>query len=246
MIIIGLDDTDIEGSPGTNKLTLTLIGRLADRYETVQIVRHQLLFDPRVPYTSQNGCASMVVRRQGSVVRDQRGEIASLADELSDAIVRWCPAGSDPGLCVAADAPPAIVEFGQRCQRDLVKQQEARDVAATEGMFLVGLGGTQDGVIGALAAVGLCAAANDGRLIYCGAAEIDISEVSGPQTLAQLARFGIDEVIEHETGRAVTAGTVNVGKKLRPNIHNRRTVLFVAAAESATVGDLHWQAVKVK
>ena len=246
MIIIGLDDTDIEGSPGTNKLALTLAGRLADRYETVRIVRHQLLFDPRVPYTSQNGCASMMVRSQVSGVRDQRGEIAALANELSDAIVRWCPAGSDPGLCIAAEVPPAIVEFGQRCQRDLVRQQEARDAAAAEGLLLVGLGGTQDGVIGALAAVGLCAAANDGRLIYCGAAETDISEVHGPQTLTQLARLGINEVIEHETGRAVTAGTVNVGKKLRPNIHNHRTVLFVVPAEGATVGDPYWQAVKVK
>ncbi|MCE9551985.1 MAG: ABC transporter substrate-binding protein [Planctomycetes bacterium] len=252
MIYIGLDDTDIEGSPGTNQLALTLAEQLADRYEVVQIVRHQLLFDPRVPYTSQNGSASMAIRRKGVGDRGEGigVEIAALSEELSTRIVRWCPAGSDPGLCITADVPQSIVEFGQHCQRDLVKQPEAREAAAAAGLLLLGLGGTQDGVIGALAAVGLCAAGNDGRVIYLGAAETDISEVGGPQPLAQLARYGIDDVIEHDTGRAVTSGIVHVGKKLRPNIRGGKTVLYVRPAEEqATEKAAHetlWQAVKVK
>ena len=247
MIYVGLDDTDIEGSPGTNKLALTLAAQLADRYEVVQIVRHQLLFDPRVPYTSQNGSASMAIRGKGPGDRGEGrgGEITALAEELSARIVRWCPAGSDPGLCITAEVPPSIVEFGQRCQCNLVKQHEAREAAAAEGMLLVGLGGTQDGVIGALAAVGLCAAGNDGRVIYLGVAATDISDISGPQSLDQLARYGIHDVIEQDTGRTVTRGTVDVGKKLRPNIRGRRTVLYVKPGAPPAVGEPLWQAIKV-
>lgn len=246
MIYIGLDDTDIEGSPGTNKLALELAAQLGDRYEIVQIVRHQLLFDARVPYTSQNGCASMAVRRfQDSGVRSQPNELAKLAEEISTRIRCWCPAGSDPGLCIAAKVPSSIVAFSQRCQRSLVTQQEARDAGEAAGVFLRGLGGTEDGVIGALAAVGLCGAGNDGRVIYSGAAAKDISEVSGPQPFASLTQYGIDAVIEHETGRAVKCGTIDVGKKLRPNIRDRRTVLFVAADPEGASGEPCWRALKV-
>lgn len=246
MIYIGLDDTDIEGSPGTNKLAISLAARLADRYDVVRIVRHQLLDDPRVPYTSKNGCASMLVKDRELGIRQQESgiQLDALADELSAAIVRWCPAGSDPGLCIAYEVPEFIVEFAERCRRELVKQSEAREAATAAALLLRGLGGTQDGVIGALAAVGLCVAGQEGRIVYSGVTASDLSEVNGAQTLAQLAKYGIDQVIEQETGRTVTHGIVNVGKKLRPNIRQRRTVLFVVRPGEELDGQADWQAVK--
>ena len=51
--------------------------------------------------------------------------------------------------------PQAIIDHGRACQRRLVSQAEARQLAASHGIYLEGLGGTQDGVIGALAAIGL-------------------------------------------------------------------------------------------
>ena len=44
--------------------------------------------------------------------------------------------------------------------------RRAREIAATHGIHLEGLGGTEDGVIGALAAVGLMATHDDGRVIH--------------------------------------------------------------------------------
>ena len=55
MIYVGIDDTDTVDTPGTNQLAKALVMRLARDYECVSIVRHQLLFDPRIPYTSKNG-----------------------------------------------------------------------------------------------------------------------------------------------------------------------------------------------
>ncbi len=59
MIYVGLDDTDTLDSPGTNQLAKSIVAELADRFECLFILRHQLFDDPRVPYTSQNGSASV-------------------------------------------------------------------------------------------------------------------------------------------------------------------------------------------
>ena len=62
MIYVGLDDTDTLDSPGTNQIAKAIVRDLADRFECVLILRHQLLDDPRVPYTSKNGSASVLLK----------------------------------------------------------------------------------------------------------------------------------------------------------------------------------------
>jgi len=77
--------------------------------------------------------------------------------------------GSDPGLCVAyEDNPelPRLIAFGQKCTSKVVKQREAIDAA--RNMHLSGHGGTNDGIIGAAAAVGLTAYGWCGRFIEFG------------------------------------------------------------------------------
>ena len=62
MIYVGIDDTDVRDSPGTNQLARHLIRHLPADYEPVVAIRHQLLVDPRVPYTSKNSSASLLFR----------------------------------------------------------------------------------------------------------------------------------------------------------------------------------------
>ena len=71
------------------------------------------------------------------------------------------------------------MDWGLRCKRELVTQSEARQIAADHGIYLEGLGGTEDGVIGALAAVGLMATKNDGRVVYFGSGGEDWYDVTG-------------------------------------------------------------------
>ena len=63
MIYLGIDDTDTLETAGTNQLAREIVNRLSDRLRCVSIVRHQLFFDPRVPYTSKNGSASICLER---------------------------------------------------------------------------------------------------------------------------------------------------------------------------------------
>jgi hypothetical protein len=236
MIYLGLDDTDVLDSPGTNQLARHITRQIADSYRTQLIVRHQLLEDPRVPCTSKNGCASLLLQPL------REGSLDTLVEQLREVILSWCPTGSDPGLCVAAEVPEGIMRWGERCQRELVTQSEARELAAHSEVYLTGLGGTEGGVIGALAAVGLLAARRPGRVIYLGTAEHDFFDVCGWQAVPDLRAEGIDEIQRVDSNSPVTAGSVDVGKRLRPNYHDGRVVLYVTPLESGE--GPRWQAVR--
>ena len=58
-ILIGIDDTDDSESTGTGCLAQRLVGVLGEAGlgSAVGITRHQLLIDPRIPYTSHNSSA---------------------------------------------------------------------------------------------------------------------------------------------------------------------------------------------
>jgi hypothetical protein len=226
VIYVGIDDTDMPDTPGTNHLARHLVATLSDKWHGHLITRHQLLDDPRVPCTRKNGCVAIAFR---STVATPTGR---LADRISAIMQSWCPSGSDPGLCIAENTiPHEVVEFGRECQRQLVSQRQARELAQTHGILMRGLGGTEDGVIGALAAVGLMNTRNDGRVIFVGGAQVDHFYVSGVHAINAMPTFGVDEVRRLDNGQPVVAGSVDLGKRLRPNYREGKIVLFVSPCQ---------------
>lgn len=231
MIYVGIDDTDILGARGTNQLARGIVQAAADCWKCHGIVRHQLLDDPRIPYTSKNGSASIVFERRES---SQEATVDRQVDEVIDLCRRimreWFIEGSDPGLCVTAQVPDAVSAFGWRCKCDVVTQADAREIARQNRIHLEGLGGTEGGVIGALAAVGLIVTGNDGRIVQLGEWPDDLS---GPQPVDVLRSRGI---IVEELDRFLTIdeGTVDVGKHLRPNRRGGANRLFVRRKPDAT------------
>ncbi len=235
MIHVGIDDTDMPDTPGTNQLARALVQQVAETYRCVRITRHQLLDDPRVPYTSHNGSASILLQPLASE------GLAPLIGRLRQGILDWFVPGSDPGLCVAEVVPVEVTEFALRCQRELVTQDMARALAAAWGIHLEGLGGTAGGVIGALAAVGLSAAGDDGRVVRIGTWPDDLS---GVQDLPTLQARGV-EVRRLAGGEAIRSGRVDVGKHLRPNLRGQRIVLFVEPSQHPQ-DDVPWTAIRLK
>ncbi|MCA9931908.1 MAG: hypothetical protein KC419_25665, partial [Anaerolineales bacterium] len=142
MIYIGLDDTDMLDTRGTGRLARDIAAELAAEYVIMAVTRHQLSSDPRVPCTHKNSSAVIHLDAPASTVPAVMNRIKALM--LADFIP-----GSDPGLCVTAVVPTAITQFGRRAKETLVSQTEARELAANYGLPLIGLGGTEDGVIGA-------------------------------------------------------------------------------------------------
>jgi len=160
-VFVGFDDTDIPGSAiGT--------GKLARRYEPLipsacsirGVVRQQLLVDPAIPYTSHNSSACVIIECPDISFIEMLKSVAIAHIEAMSL------PGSDPGLCLAAEddpALPSLQSFGLQCTVRIVSQQEARNAAGRA--HLSGHGGTNDGIIGAAAAVGLTAGGWSGRFI---------------------------------------------------------------------------------
>jgi len=236
VIHIGIDDTDTIGTPGTNQLARRLAATLPSGFDFQLALRHQLFFDPRVPYTSQNGCATLLVRAGPG-----RGA-AELLPLLRAEVRAWYVPGSDPGLCVAEEVPEAVRAFGLRAQHEVVQQAEARALASEHGIHLEGFGGMEDGVIGALAGVGLLAAGDDGRVVHrAGWGWPDT--FAGQQQVAAVRARGVDEVRELSTERLVDTGLVDLGKHLRPSYRGGRVVLYVLRAGED--GGARWRALKL-
>ena len=227
MWFIGLDDTDTLESRGTGYLARLVAEVLSSDYPVPGVTRHQLLVDPRVPYTAKNSSAAIALEGNGCLAVD------GLLKRVQAVMRRHYNPGSDPGLCVAPVVPETIVEFGRRAQRDVVTQDEARGLATEHGIPLVGLGGTEDGVIGALAAVGLAAAGDDGRYVLVGRSR----ELRGLQPVSALLTAGIAAVRTLD-GHPVIDGLV-LSDKLRPARRGGQPVLFVER-----VGD-HWQPLRL-
>jgi tRNA(Ile2) C34 agmatinyltransferase TiaS len=235
VILVGIDDTDVVGSPGTNQLARAIVARLGRLAQGTVICRHQLFFDPRVPYTSKNGSASIQLPRCEA---SQRAELIAAVREV---MTGWYVEGSDPGLCVASGCSAAMTAFSSRAKVEVVEQEDARAVAAAAGCHLEGLGGTEQGIIGALAAVALAHGGNDGRVVHVDGWPYP-DDFGGVREVEAIVARGVDEVRELGSGEGFAGRLVDVGKRLRPSWRDGRIVLYVEPPDKTA---RPWRAVKL-
>jgi len=231
IIYLGLDDTDILTSPGTGHLAREIAAILATRWSLSGVTRHQLLPDPRVRMTAKN--SANVIHLLCPAQDESTFDLVGLAGEVTDFMRANFQPGSDPGLCVAMNLPPAVIEFGQRAKTSLVTMAEARTLADTHHLFLRALGGDGSGIIGALAAAGLAAGGNDGRFIWVGR----MRDLRGAQPVEAIIAAGIAAVQTSE-GQTVSNGLVETGDKLRPALIGGQPVLLVEPAAEC------WRAIR--
>jgi len=232
VLLVGIDDTDVVGSRGTGWRARALAQRLRETgCDTLGVTRHQLLVDPRIPYTSHNSSACIAMR----VAAREAPRIWRLAEEF---LRSSSETGSDPGLCVGphAEATEAVRAFGRRAQREILAQSDARDAVRGTAVLLKGLAGTADGLIGALAAVGLRAGANDGRFLELGA----IRDLGGVASVSEILKAGVDEVRGQDGKTLDLDERVETMNWVRPSLVLGRAVLLV---ERSTRGDGVWKPV---
>ncbi|MFC7228304.1 hypothetical protein N0B31_12890 [Salinirubellus salinus] len=214
-LLVGIDDTDsVDSDHGTGWVSRDLGAELAAAHDLswVGSVRQQFLVDDRVPYTTHNSAACLVFEVDDDRDDPREAVVADAGAYLADVMADV----ADPGLCVApeADVPATVTAFGHRAQTDVVEKHEAHAVAEDAGVFLDEYGGTGDGVIGALGAVGLTAAGEDGRFIAYG----DIREYGSRVTVSRLRSDGI--AVVDTDGRPVEAGVVNTHGWIRPQLRD--------------------------
>lgn len=231
MIYIGIDDTDVLGSRGTGHLAQLIADDLSSNFNVVGVTRHQLLFDQRVPYTAKNSCAAIHLT-QVTI------NLPVLFNRIKAIMLAHFEEGSDPGLVVAGFVPQHIIQFGKKAKAEIVDQKEAYKLASQCPVLIGGLGGTNDGVIGAMAAIGLAADGNDGRYIRVGA----VRGLEGFVTPQQVVDAGVTAV-KQLNGQDVTAGRI-LAERLRPSRRLGQPVLFVEPAANSDE-EKYWQPLKL-
>ncbi|MHC1702413.1 MAG: hypothetical protein AB9846_00770 [Tenuifilaceae bacterium] len=219
--LVGIDDTDNLESRGTG-----FIGRTMGEVISASglgicggVSRHQLLFDPRVPYTSHNSSLCLEL---------ESNQPDKMWDLMIDYLLKSCAPGSDCGLCmVESDKVPAsIIEWGKTAKRVLVTQVNAVKLAEKEGVRLVGLTGNHDGIIGAMAAVGLRASGNDGRFV--GLKGTDVRLINGIKTPFEIKKLvHLHQIVSSEGEIIEDHSLISLDGWLRPVHHEGLITLIV-------------------
>ena len=233
-VLVSIDDTDDLDSRGTGEVA----GILATGIEThgwgtcAPVTRHQLLLDPRIPYTSHNSSMCFT---------------ATVAADALDQVIGYCCTqletlsvpGSDPGLGVAVverlSAPEELVAFGRKAKRHVLAKDEAYALAARLGVHLSEHGGTGQGVIGALAGLGLRLSGNDGR--FTGKRRVVSSQ--GRARVRDLRTVGIELVKTLEGTVLSEDDLILVGEWVKPVLLGGKSVLLVLPDET---GEGAWKA----
>jgi len=219
-IYIGFDDTDtIDSDRGTGKLARWFENELPESCRLRGVVRQQLLLDDSIPYTTHNSSACAIVECSNSLPVDD------LISRAVHHIERHFIHGSDPGLCIVSEDNPALsklMNFGRACTSRVVTQKEALEAAV--GSHLSGHGGSNDGIIGAAAGVGLTAHGWGGRFIEFGRLRNFLESVR----VSDLERSGIAVVsIDRDARIPAFEDAVDTKGWLRPRLWGGRPVLPV-------------------
>ncbi len=219
-ILLGIDDTDNLESRGTGYRARQLANLIEKENlgELKGITRHQLFFDRRIPFTSHNSSACLEL-----TCSDWPG-LTTLA---RDFLLRESADGSDAGLAIASydQADEEVVSWGLRAKKEILTQKEAITLAGRKNIYLEGLTGTRDGIIGALAAVGLRKYGTDGRYIGVGGREI--RELKNIYTVKEIfSEIKIDAITDINGTDIPLNERINVGNWMRPVlINNKITIL---------------------
>ena len=217
-VYIGFDDTDNKNANrGTGKLARWFEKELPEGCRMWGVVRQQLLLHDDIPYTSHNSSACVVVDVPDGAI------LGELTERAVAHVERHSLVGSDPGVCVASNGDrdlSVLVDFGRLCTRKVVTQKDA--LRATSGVHLSGHGGTNDGIIGAAAAVGLTASGWSGRFIEFGG----LRDFPEQVTVGELehARILVTS-LERDAKQPAPEDLVSTHNWLRPRLWGNRAVL---------------------
>lgn len=186
------------------------------------ITRHQLLLDDAIDYTSHNSSMCFAAEIDAAGL-----DMIKLAVEK---ILRHNAATqANPGICICNTAElkdaDSLIVFGLKAQKEVLTKDQAYQIAAKAGgVWLQEFGGTGNGVIGALAGVGLRLCGNDGT--FRGKRGKGVSNVT--LTAGELAAQLKADAIMTLTGEYLAANEmVSIEEHAKLAFRNHQAVGFV-------------------
>jgi hypothetical protein len=230
---IGIDDTDNLESRGTGHRARQMGTMLQEAgiASLICITRHQLLVHKDIPYTSHNSSACLLME-------SEPGKEAELKDFCREFLLRESAPGSDAGLCIASAEliSQGVENWGSNAKRIVLNKKLAHEVAALNNIYLEGLTGDKIGVIGALAAVGLRYAGNDGRVLWLPL----LRETEGIFTAQELKnRLCVDRITTKEGIEIQADERIMADGWIRPVMRNKEITLIVEQTDSHE--EYQWQ-----
>ena len=224
-IFIGIDDTDNLETRGTGHMARALGQSLVEAglFDMRSVTRHQLLVDRRIPFTSHNSSACLA--------GDCTGNISDLIGHARDFLKRESAFDSDAGLCVAKadEITPDIIRFGNRAKREIVTINDAYRLIHNTFIYLEGFLNTRIGLIGSLAAVGLRAGGNDGRLLWTR----NLRETTGDFRIYEFLNLvDIDRVVEKTLVKPDPESVIRITEWCRPVMIGGKITLIAEKNEN--------------
>ena len=223
---IGIDDTDNLESRGTGHRARQLGTSLQDAgiARLICITRHQLLVHKDIPYTSHNSSACLLMDCEAAA----EPELIAYCRAF---LLQESAPGSDAGLCIASaqNISPSIGDWGKNAKMIVLNRTLAHDTAQQSNIYLEGLTGEKIGVIGALAAVGLRHAGNDGRVLWLPM----LRETEGIFSAHELKkRLTLDRICTREGIEIQDRDTIMADGWIRPVMRDAKITLIVEKPEN--------------
>jgi len=221
--IIAIDDTDNLQSYSTGVIAELLSQIISTKFgcNCSDILRHQLLLDDRIKYTSHNSSMSFDVNSDKEILNE-------IIYTSKDFLEKNHAKEADPGLCIVETSNlnevEKLIEFGFKAKNTVIQMKEAYELAKKLNIHLSAHGGSGEGIIGALAGAGLRLSGNDGK--YRKTVPIDINgEDMSVNVLIKQAN--IDCVCDIEGNELEKNSYIYIRDRIKKIIKNKKTVLLV-------------------
>lgn len=219
-----IDDTDNLDSIGTGTIAEQIREKLiAQGYGPCSLVtRHQLYIHEDIPYTSHNSAMCFF----GEAPDDAMPAIIATASQHLDTVAAE---GSDPGLCVlqfeSANNYDELMAFGKDAKKKVLTKEDALLCAQKNQLHLSEHGGTGQGIIGALAGIGLRIFGCDGEV----KGALKNIEIKKNYTVAELKKLPeLAQVLDLADKEPLEdAMTVTMSNRTKTVLFKNQYVLFV-------------------
>jgi len=203
-LLIAIDDTDDVGTLGTGEILENMCKELAAKYQVTftGITRHQLLIHQDIKYTSHNSSMCCIIKTDPN-------HLPVIIEFAQEYLKTQSAPGSDPGLCLVVQEKlceqdiSSLISWGRLAKNEILTKDLAYTFARELGIHLSEHGGTGDGVIGALAGIGLRLSGNDGRFkgkldIPDGKEFLTVQELLAIPTIEKVLTEENQELAPHE------------------------------------------------
>lgn len=222
LYFIGVDDTDKANTGGTGHNAIVLAQRLtAQGYGQITgITRHQLFVNDSISSASQNGAYCIALQSKNNNL------ISELKVICGAFLLQGKGEGSNPGLCIACAGlmQSGVEEFGMMAKSKFLSKNDAIMLSSKANINLTHHGGDGNGMIGALAAVGLRNSGKDGRFIWMRG----MSEMRGVVAVSQIISLsGVRSVCNRDGEELNTSDKVDLGESFIPVMMNGLPTLLV-------------------